>query len=88
MPKNAHAHFILGLMYQRMGQPQKVAFAIHLILLFWFKGTYFIYCTDSKEFIQAVLSYEKAAEILLRCEEEIDRPELLALVQIHHAQVH
>lgn len=25
MPKNAHAHFILGLMYQRLGQPQKVA---------------------------------------------------------------
>lgn len=57
MPKNAHAHFILGLMYQRMGQPQK-----------------------------AVLAYEKAAEILLRCEEEIDRPDLLSLVQIHHAQ--
>ncbi|XP_058228298.1 probable UDP-N-acetylglucosamine--peptide N-acetylglucosaminyltransferase SPINDLY isoform X1 [Rhododendron vialii] len=57
MPKNAHAHFLLGLMYQRMGQPQK-----------------------------AVLSYEKAAEILLRSEEEIDRPEFLSLVQIHHAQ--
>ncbi|KAL6997057.1 hypothetical protein U1Q18_007179 [Sarracenia purpurea var. burkii] len=57
MPKNAHAHFILGLMYQRMGQPQK-----------------------------AVVAYEKAAEILLRGEEEIDRPELLSLVQIHHAQ--
>lgn len=26
MPKNGHAHFILGLMYQRLGQPQKVAF--------------------------------------------------------------
>ncbi|KAK7260485.1 hypothetical protein RIF29_26569 [Crotalaria pallida] len=24
MPKNAHAHFILGLMYQRLSQPQKV----------------------------------------------------------------
>ncbi|XP_022885352.1 uncharacterized protein LOC111401720 isoform X2 [Olea europaea var. sylvestris] len=57
MPKNVHAHFILGLMYQRMGQPQ-----------------------------QAILAYEKAAEILLRSEEEIDRPELLSLVQIHHAQ--
>ncbi|CAK9172596.1 unnamed protein product [Ilex paraguariensis] len=57
MPKNAHAQFILGLMYQRMGQPQK-----------------------------AVLAYEKAVEILLRSEEEIDRPELLSLVQIHHAQ--
>nr|DAD22055.1 TPA_asm: hypothetical protein HUJ06_023518 [Nelumbo nucifera] len=57
MPKNAHAHFILGLMYQRLGQPQK-----------------------------AVPAYEKAAEILLRSEEEIDRPELLSLVQIHHAQ--
>ncbi|XP_052182443.1 uncharacterized protein LOC127795053 isoform X2 [Diospyros lotus] len=57
MPKNAHAHFILGLMYQRMGQPQK-----------------------------AVLAYEKAEEILLRNEEEIDRPEFLSLVQIHHAQ--
>ncbi|KAK4779317.1 hypothetical protein SAY86_006845 [Trapa natans] len=57
MPKNAHAHFILGLMYQRMGQPQK-----------------------------AVLAYEKAAEILLRPETEIDRPELLSLIQIHHAQ--
>ncbi|KAJ7945770.1 Tetratricopeptide repeat (TPR)-containing protein [Quillaja saponaria] len=57
MPKNAHAHFILGLMYQRLGQPQK-----------------------------AVSAYEKAAEILLRSEAEIDRPELLSLVQIHHAQ--
>ncbi|KAL0356374.1 UNVERIFIED_CONTAM: hypothetical protein Sradi_4084300 [Sesamum radiatum] len=57
MPKNMHAHFILGLMYQRMGQPQK-----------------------------AILAYEKAAEILLRSEEEIDRPELLSVVQLHHAQ--
>ncbi|XP_061360878.1 probable UDP-N-acetylglucosamine--peptide N-acetylglucosaminyltransferase SPINDLY [Gastrolobium bilobum] len=57
MPKNAHAHFILGLMYQRLSQPQK-----------------------------AVLAYEKAEEILLRSEAEIDRPELLSLVQIHHAQ--
>ncbi|KAK4568867.1 hypothetical protein RGQ29_004333 [Quercus rubra] len=57
MPKNAHAHFILGLMYQRLGQPQK-----------------------------AVLAYEKSEEILLRPEAEIDRPELLSLVQIHHAQ--
>lgn len=57
MPKNAHAHFILGLMYQRLGQPQK-----------------------------AISAYEKAAEVLLRSEEEIDRPELLSLVQIHHAQ--
>ncbi|XAR50279.1 Protein O-GlcNAc transferase [Bertholletia excelsa] len=57
MPKNAHAHFIQGLMYQRMGQPQK-----------------------------AISAYEKAAEILLRSDEEIDRPELLSLVQIHHAQ--
>ncbi|XP_057460173.1 probable UDP-N-acetylglucosamine--peptide N-acetylglucosaminyltransferase SPINDLY isoform X2 [Actinidia eriantha] len=57
MPKNAHAHFILGLMYQRMGQAQK-----------------------------AVLAYEKAAEILRKSEEEIDRPDLLSLVQIHHAQ--
>ncbi|XP_030458213.2 probable UDP-N-acetylglucosamine--peptide N-acetylglucosaminyltransferase SEC [Syzygium oleosum] len=57
MPKNAHAHFILGLMYQRLGQPQK-----------------------------AVSAYEKAAEILLRPEIEIERPELLSLVQIHHAQ--
>ncbi|KAL8464731.1 hypothetical protein ACS0TY_034297 [Phlomoides rotata] len=57
MTKNMHAHFILGLMYQRMGQPQK-----------------------------AILAYEKAAEILLRSEEEIDRPELLSVVQLHHAQ--
>ncbi|KAI9175052.1 hypothetical protein LWI28_026661 [Acer negundo] len=57
MPKNAHAHFLLGLMYQRLGQSQK-----------------------------AVLAYEKAEEILLRCEQEIARPELLSLVQIHHAQ--
>ncbi|KAI5665016.1 hypothetical protein M9H77_24339 [Catharanthus roseus] len=57
MPKNAHAHFILGLMYQRMGQADK-----------------------------AVMEYEKAAEILIRPEEEVDRPELLSLVQIHHAQ--
>ncbi|KAK4394895.1 hypothetical protein Sango_1643800 [Sesamum angolense] len=27
MPKNMHAHFILGLMYQRMGQPQKAILA-------------------------------------------------------------
>ncbi|KAJ0972465.1 hypothetical protein J5N97_020424 [Dioscorea zingiberensis] len=27
MPKNAHAHFILGLMYQRLGQPQKAVSA-------------------------------------------------------------
>ncbi|PNY03939.1 putative UDP-N-acetylglucosamine-peptide N-acetylglucosaminyltransferase SPINDLY-like protein [Trifolium pratense] len=57
MPKNAHAHFILGLMYQRLNQPQK-----------------------------AILSYEKAEEILLRPEVEIDRAEFLSLVQIHHAQ--
>ncbi|KAL6524564.1 hypothetical protein OROHE_016235 [Orobanche hederae] len=57
MPKNMHAHLILGLMYQRMGQPQK-----------------------------AILAYEKASEILLRSEEEIDRPELLSVVQLHHAQ--
>ncbi|KAG6383025.1 hypothetical protein SASPL_157240 [Salvia splendens] len=57
MTKNMHAHFILGLMYQRMGQPQK-----------------------------AILAYEKAVEILLRSEEEIDRPELLSVVQLHHAQ--
>ncbi|KAJ8771267.1 hypothetical protein K2173_026444 [Erythroxylum novogranatense] len=57
MPKNAHVHFMLGLMYQRMGQPQK-----------------------------AVWAYEKAEEILLRCEAEVSRPDLLSLVQIHHAQ--
>ncbi|KAJ6748480.1 TETRATRICOPEPTIDE REPEAT (TPR)-CONTAINING PROTEIN-RELATED [Salix purpurea] len=57
MPKNAHAHFILGLMYQRLSQPQK-----------------------------AILAYEKAEEILLRCEAEVARPDLLSLVQIHHAQ--
>ncbi|CAN0900892.1 hypothetical protein LINGRAHAP2_LOCUS21091 [Linum grandiflorum] len=57
MPKNSHAHFILGLMYQRLGQPQK-----------------------------AVLAYEKAEEILLRSEVEVSRPELLSLVQVHHAQ--
>lgn len=37
---------------------------------------------------QAVLAYEKAEEILLRPEVDIDRTELLTLVQIHHAQVH
>lgn len=37
---------------------------------------------------KAVSSYEKAEEILLRCEADIARPELLSLVQIHHAQVH
>ncbi|XP_050378166.1 probable UDP-N-acetylglucosamine--peptide N-acetylglucosaminyltransferase SPINDLY [Argentina anserina] len=57
MPKNAHAHFILGLMYQRLGQPSKAVFA-----------------------------YEKAEEILRRPEVDIDRTELLSLVQIHHAQ--
>jgi hypothetical protein len=58
MPKNAHAHFILGLMFQRLGQSQK-----------------------------AIPEYEKAEEILLGCEPEIARPELLLLVQIHHGQV-
>jgi hypothetical protein len=29
MPKNAHAHFILGLMYQRLGQPMKVSSRLH-----------------------------------------------------------
>ncbi|KAJ4839995.1 hypothetical protein Tsubulata_030830 [Turnera subulata] len=57
MPKNAHAHFMLGLVYQRLGQPQK-----------------------------AILAYEKAEEILVKCEAEVARPELLSLVQIHHAQ--
>ncbi|CAN8251807.1 unnamed protein product [Cochlearia groenlandica] len=57
MPKNAHAHFILGLMFQRLGQSQK-----------------------------AIPEYEKAEEILLGCEPEIARPELLLLVQIHHGQ--
>ncbi|XP_058102083.1 probable UDP-N-acetylglucosamine--peptide N-acetylglucosaminyltransferase SEC isoform X2 [Magnolia sinica] len=57
MPKNAHAHFILGLMYQRLGQPQK-----------------------------AVGAFEKSSEILLQCDDGISRPELLSLVQIHHAQ--
>ena len=41
----------------------------------------------SLKFFQAILAYEKAAEILLKPEAEVDRPELLSLVQIHHAQV-
>ncbi|CAA7034969.1 unnamed protein product [Microthlaspi erraticum] len=57
MPKNAHAHFILGLMFQRLGQSQK-----------------------------AIPEFEKAEEILLGCEPEVARPELLLLVQIHHGQ--
>lgn len=57
MPRNAHAQFVLGLMYQRLGQPQK-----------------------------AVSAYENAEDILLHVEGEINRPELLSLVQIHHAQ--
>ncbi|CAI9112948.1 OLC1v1013461C1 [Oldenlandia corymbosa var. corymbosa] len=57
MPKNAHAHFVLGLMHQRMGQAEK-----------------------------AIMAYEKATEILIRPEEDIDRPDLLSLIQIHHAQ--
>ncbi|CAH9053168.1 unnamed protein product [Cuscuta europaea] len=57
MPKNAHAHFILGLMYQRMGQPQKA-------------------CSE----------YEKAADILVRPEEVVDRLELLCLIHTHHAE--
>ncbi|KAF8046799.1 hypothetical protein N665_3411s0005 [Sinapis alba] len=57
MPRNAHAHFILGLMFQRLGQSQK-----------------------------AIPEYEKAEEILLGCEPEIARPELLLLVQMHHGQ--
>lgn len=36
---------------------------------------------------QAAAVYEKAAEILLRSDNEVDRPELLSLVQVHHAQV-
>nr|GEV73834.1 probable UDP-N-acetylglucosamine--peptide N-acetylglucosaminyltransferase SPINDLY isoform X1 [Tanacetum cinerariifolium] len=35
---------------------------------------------------QAVSAYEKAEEILLRGDEDIDRPELLSLVHTHHAQ--
>ncbi|KMZ58179.1 hypothetical protein ZOSMA_79G00200 [Zostera marina] len=57
MPKNAHSHFLLGLMYQRIGQPHK-----------------------------AVSSFEKSSEILRQSELEVKRPELLSLVQIHHAQ--
>lgn len=59
MPKNAHAHFILGLMYQRLGQPMK-----------------------------AVVEFQKSTEILKQSEEESgqSRPQLLSLVQIHHAQ--
>ncbi|MQM01736.1 hypothetical protein Taro_034493 [Colocasia esculenta] len=66
MPKNAHCHFMLGLMYQRLGQPQKRIF--------------------SRNSFQAVSAFEKSTEILLGCEEENRRPELLSLVQIHHAQ--
>lgn len=81
MTKNMHAHFILGLMYQRMGQPQKVVvWYVHS-----FDWLYFIILISIT--LQAILAYEKAAEILLRSEEEIDRPELLSLVQLHHAQV-
>ncbi|KAF3436709.1 hypothetical protein FNV43_RR19456 [Rhamnella rubrinervis] len=36
--------------------------------------------------IKGSLAYEKVAEILLRPEAEIGSPELLSLVQIHHAQ--
>ncbi|CAL5444498.1 unnamed protein product [Camellia sinensis] len=44
-------------------------------------------CTGGfKQAKRAVSAYEKATEILLRSDEEIDRPELLSLVQIHHAQ--
>ncbi|KAJ4731206.1 UDP-N-acetylglucosamine--peptide N-acetylglucosaminyltransferase 110 kDa subunit [Rhynchospora pubera] len=57
VPKNAHAHYILGLMYQRLGQPQK-----------------------------AILAYEKSAEILLQDEDDVRRPDLLAMVRIHHSQ--
>ncbi|PKA65703.1 T-complex protein 1 subunit epsilon [Apostasia shenzhenica] len=57
MPKNAHAHYILGLMYQRLGQPQK-----------------------------AVAAFEKASEIVQKDDDEIRRPNLLSLIQIHHAQ--
>lgn len=48
---------------------------------------YINFLKRSLKFFQAVLAYEKAAEILLRSEAEIDRPELLSLVQVHHAQV-
>ncbi|KAL4557906.1 hypothetical protein LXL04_036100 [Taraxacum kok-saghyz] len=34
----------------------------------------------------ALAAYEKAEEILLRGEEDVDRPDLLSLVQTHHAQ--
>lgn len=38
--------------------------------------------------LQAILSFEKSAEILQKDEEEVQRPDLLSLVLIHHAQVH
>ncbi|KAL9275438.1 putative UDP-N-acetylglucosamine--peptide N-acetylglucosaminyltransferase SPINDLY, partial [Drosera capensis] len=66
LPKNAHAHYLLGLIYQRLAQPQKAS--------------------PLNFFPHAIQAYEKAEEILLRSDEEIDRPELLSLVQIHHAQ--
>jgi len=83
MPKNAHAHFILGLMYQRLNQPQKVVLTnlpvtVPCLHTGFSLGHYFF---------QAILAYEKAEEILLRPEVEIDRAEFLSLVQIHHAQV-
>lgn len=82
MPKNAHAHFILGLMYQRLNQPQKVVIRNLPVTV----PTYRL-LIRLLIFFQAVLAYEKAEEILLRPEIEIDRAEFLSLVQIHHAQV-
>lgn len=38
--------------------------------------------------LQAILAFEKSAEILQKDEEEVQRPDLLSLVLIHHAQVH
>ena len=83
MPKNAHAHFMLGLMYQRLGQAQKVKFSSKIEVV---KDLH--KAQAAAETFQAIASYEKSTEILLQDEEEVRRPDLLSSVRIHHAQVH
>ncbi|KAG6543725.1 hypothetical protein Mapa_014909 [Marchantia paleacea] len=58
-PKNANAHFTLGLLYQRSGQ-----------------------------FAKAGLSYTQAIEALKQSEVDSNapRPQLMATIQVHHAQ--
>ncbi|CAD6342902.1 unnamed protein product [Miscanthus lutarioriparius] len=74
MPKNAHAHFMLGLMYQRLGQAQKVNLSLEKLKLL----SVYVKAQVAAETFQAIASYEKSTEILLQDEEEVRRPDLLS----------